>query len=60
MIDNIKLLIEQYETEIEKCAEDRRNMPMSPTQAYLTAKMGVYGKVVADLKELIESENRHE
>lgn len=56
MINNIKWLIEQYEAEIEKCEEDRRNMPMSPVQACLTGKVGVYAKVVADLKELIESE----
>lgn len=60
MNNKIKWLIEQYQEEIEKCAEDRRNMPMSPTQAYLTAKIGVYGKVVADLKEIVESEDKSE
>ena len=58
--DKIKWLIEQYQEEIEKCEADRLHMQISPTQAYLTAKIGVYGKVVADLKELVESEGDDE
>lgn len=59
-IDRIKWLIEQYQEEIEKRAEDRRDIPMSLSQAILTTKIGVYGKVVADLKELLESEGDDE
>lgn len=58
--DKIKWLIEQYQEEIEKCKADRLHMQISPTQAYLTAKIGVYGKVVADLKEMLEREGDDE
>ena len=54
MIDNIKALIEEYESAIELLEEDRRTEKLTISNAYRTAKIGVYAKVVDDLKMLLE------
>ena len=54
MIDNIKALIKEYESAIELLEEDRCNDKLTISNAYRTAKIGVYGKVVDDLKMLLE------
>ena len=54
MTDNIKSLIEEYESAIELLEEDRRTEKLTISNAYRTAKIGVYAKVVDDLKMLLE------
>ena len=54
MTDNIKALIEEYESAIELLEEDRRSEGTTISNAYRCAKVGVYAKVVDDLKMLLE------
>ena len=51
--EKIKSLIEDYQNEIEVLEEEWRNLKFSP---YLIGKVGVYGKVVKDLQDVLESE----
>ena len=55
--DNIKWLIGIYQDEIHKAEEDRLREGISISNAFLTGKIGAYGKAVADLRDLIEGEN---
>lgn len=52
--EKIKSLIEDYQNEIEILEEEWRNLKVSP---YLTGKVGVYGKVVKDLQDVLENED---
>ena len=58
MRENIEWLIGQYTDEIEKLEQSRREdclkVGISISNAYLTAKIGVYGKVVNDLRTLLD------
>lgn len=56
MTDKIKALIEEYTNAIELLEEDRRSEGITISNAYRCAKVGVYSKVVLDLKELLEGE----
>ncbi len=56
MIENIKALIEEYESAIELLEEDRRTEKLTISNAYRTAKIGVYTKVIMDLKAIVEGE----
>lgn len=57
MIDNIKALIEEYESAIELLEEDRKDDKLTISNAYRTAKIGVYTKVIMDLKAILEGES---
>lgn len=52
--ERIKDLIESYQNEIEVLEEEWRNAKVN---AYLTGKVGVYGKVVKDLQGILEDED---
>lgn len=52
--EKIKSLIEDYQNEIEVLEEEWRNLKIS---RILTGKVGVYGKVVKDLQDVLESED---
>ena len=52
--EKIKSLIEDYQNEIEILEEEWRNLKIS---RILTGKVGVYGKVVKDLQDVLESED---
>lgn len=54
MNDNIKNLIEDYQRNIELLEEDRKTDGMTISNAYRVAKIGVYGKVIADLEAVLE------
>lgn len=56
MRENIEWLIEQYTDEIERLEQSRREdcLNVGATNAYLTAKIGVYGKVVNDLQSILD------
>ena len=54
MRDKIKWLIEQYQEAIELLEEDRKNEKLTISNVHRTAKIGVYGKVIEDLKALLE------
>lgn len=56
MINNIKNLIEDYQRNIELLEEDRKTDGMTISNAYRVAKIGVYGKVIEDLKAVLEGE----
>ena len=58
MIDKIKALIEEYTDTLNTLEEDRRNEGISISNAYRTAKIGVYASVIEDLKEIVESEEK--
>jgi hypothetical protein len=62
MRENIEWLIGQYKDEIEKLQQSRREdcLNVGATNAYLTAKIGVYGKVVNDLQTLLEESEEEE
>lgn len=55
-IQNINWLIEQYRQNIEKLEEDRKQDAMTISNAYRVAKIGVYTKVIMDLKAIVEGE----
>jgi hypothetical protein len=52
--EKIKSLIEDYQNEIEILEEEWRNAKVN---AYLTGKVGVYGKVVKDLQGILEEDD---
>lgn len=56
MRDKIKTLIEEYEDIKEAYEQDRKNDNMLVSNAFKVAKIGVYAKVIEDLKELMEGE----
>lgn len=56
MRDKIKTLIEEYEDIKESYEQDRKNDNMLVSNAFKVAKIGVYAKVIEDLKELMEGE----
>ena len=56
MRDKIKTLIEEYEDIKESYEQDRKNDNMLVINAFKVAKIGVYAKVIEDLKELMEGE----
>lgn len=53
-LNGITALIEEYQNAIELLEEDRRTEKLTISNAYRTAKIGVYAKVVDDLKMLLE------
>lgn len=57
MRDKIKTLIEEYEDIKESYEQDRKNDNMLVSNAFKVAKIGVYAKVIEDLKELLEEES---
>ena len=50
----IEELIDDYQHEINEMEEDRMREGVSVSNAFLTGKIGAYGKAVADLKDLLE------
>lgn len=54
MRDKIKYLINEYTEAINLLEEDRKNDGITISNAYRTAKIGVYTKVVEDLKAILE------
>lgn len=58
---DIEWLIEQYQDEVNKLEEERRtNRGIGFGDAMNCGKIGAYGRVVADLKGLLESEENNE
>lgn len=57
---NIELIIDEYQHEINELKEDRMQEGVSVSNAYRTGKIGTYGKAIADLKGLLESEAESE
>lgn len=55
-MNDIERLIEEYQRNIELLEEDRKNDKLTVSNAYRTAKIGVYGKVIEDLQEILEGE----
>lgn len=55
-MNDIERLIEEYQQTIELLEEDRKNDKMTVSNAYRTAKIGVYGKVIEDLRAVLEGE----
>ena len=53
-MNDIERLIEEYQQTIELLEEDRKNDGVTISNAYRTAKIGVYAKVVEDLKAVLE------
>ena len=53
-MNDIERLIEEYQQTIELLEEDRKNDKLTVSNAYRTAKIGVYAKVVEDLKAVLE------
>lgn len=56
-MNDIERLIEEYQRNIELLEEDRKNDKMTVSNAYRTAKIGVYAKVIEDLQEILEGES---
>jgi len=57
MRENIQWLIEQYEHQVETLEQDlHENSGISVGNSYKTGKKGVYGKVIADLKEVLNED----
>lgn len=56
MTEQIKTLISEYTEAINRLEEDRKNDKLTISNAYRVAKIGVYGKVIADLEGLLEEE----
>lgn len=56
MTEQIKTLISEYTEAINLLEEDRKNDKLTISNAYRVAKIGVYGKVIEDLHEILEGE----
>lgn len=54
MTKQIKTLISEYTEAINLLEEDRKNDKLTISNAYRVAKIGVYGKVIADLEAVLE------
>lgn len=54
MREKIEWLINEYTEAINLLEEDRKNDGVTISNAYRTAKIGVYAKVVEDLKAVLE------
>lgn len=54
MTKQIKTLISEYTEAINRLEEDRKNDKLTISNAYRVAKIGVYGKVIADLEAVLE------
>lgn len=52
----IRDLIEEYQHNIELLEEDRKDDKITISNAYRVAKIGVYTKVIMDLKAILEGE----
>jgi len=52
-MNDIERLIEEYQQTIELLEEDRKNDKLTVSNAYRTAKIGVYGKVIEDLRAVL-------
>lgn len=50
----IEWLIDDYQHKINEMEEDRMREGVSVSNAFLTGKIGAYGKAVADLRDLLE------
>ena len=57
MKDKIEWLIKEYTEAINLLEEDRKNGGVTISNAYRTAKIGVYAKVIEDLRAIVEGEN---
>ena len=55
-MNDIERLIEEYQQNIELLEEDRKNDKLTVSNAYRTAKIGVYGKVIEDLRAVLKGE----
>ena len=55
-MNDIERLIEEYQRNIELLEEDRKDDKLTVSNAYRTAKIGVYGKVIEDLRAVLEGE----
>lgn len=55
--ERVKDLIEDYEQRIENMELDLREQKVN---MYLSAKLGAYGKMVADLNDILEEKNEQE
>lgn len=51
---NLNWLLEQYIRAKEEYEHDRQNDGLTISNAYKTAKIGVYAKVIQDLQEILE------
>lgn len=51
---DIEWLIDEYQHKINEMEEDRMREGVSVSNAFLTGKIGAYGRAVADLKDLLE------
>ena len=62
MRENIKWLIDQYSDIVDELQRERHDnhTGIGMTVAYITAKIGVYGKVVADLQQLLDESEEAE
>lgn len=58
MRDKIKYLINEYTEAINLLEEDRRNDGITISNAFRTAKIGAYQKVVDDLMMILDDEGR--
>ena len=56
-MNDIERLIEEYQHNIELLEEDRKDDKITISNAYRVAKIGVYTKVIMDLKAIVEGES---
>lgn len=54
MRENIEYLINEYTEAINLLEEDCKNDGVTISNAYRTAKIGVYEKVIQDLQQILE------
>lgn len=56
-MNDMERLIEEYQHNIELLEEDRKDDKITISNAYRVAKIGVYTKVIMDLKAIVEGES---
>lgn len=56
MEDKIKWLLEQYQNEVDKLDEDRKNEGISMSNTYRVGQIDAYNLVIADLVELLRGD----
>lgn len=56
-MNDIERLIDEYQHNIELLEEDRKDDKITISNAYRVAKIGVYTKVIMDLKAIVEGES---
>ena len=56
MKKKLQYLLESYQDELNELYQERSDHGTSLSGAYMTGKMGVYGKIIIELRQILEED----